>query len=357
MPRFDFGSPAAAMTGALQQALVQQEAKRRQAMIDELARQKQAQDAQMGMEKLSLDQQQLRLQQDTAKDDASWRAQQSAFQQQDAARRDQRARYVNVPGVGLVDTGEAGNPAPAVVTPTPDIGEVKDEGGYLWKRNSGTKDWVNAGPSRSLATQAGGGSPYYQMQTVYDQQGRPTAAIRFNARTGEAEMLPVPGGGYLKPPPGDLGKQSITNEVSMDALDNLMSLHEKVRARTGPVAGRLNNAIQDAPFLPADPEWADFAAATSAFQNAVIKAITGAQMSEPEAARIMRQIPQANDKEEVWDAKARQTAVNLAFLEGRLQNNRNLGGDTASPQGPQTPQGPGNAPTGGIHDLRSRYNY
>ena len=61
----------------------------------------------------------------------------------------------------------------------------------------------------------------------------------------------------------------------------------------------------------------DLLAATSAFKNAIIKDITGAQMSEPEAKRIMKQIPDENDPPIRWRAKAKQTRKNLDFLQKR----------------------------------------
>ena len=226
MPRFDFGSPAAAMTGALQQALIQQEAKRRQDMLDALTRQKEDRAAQMGMEELSISQQQLRLQQEQARKqqerlaaqdaitDAERRASaygpdeqvrpedadvirkftpgvlaegqptQGAFLGEDesgipqydvksggtvyrgnydqrvaaseAAQKAARDRYVNVPNVGLVDIS-SGNPNVAV-KPNEE-GEIKEVGGYIYKRDPGSGEWKQAGLARDpYADRLGAGS-------------------------------------------------------------------------------------------------------------------------------------------------------------------------------------------------------
>ena len=81
--------------------------------------------------------------------------------------------------------------------------------------------------------------------------------------------------------------------------------------------------------MPVNKPFTDFQAATAAFRNAVIKAITGAQMSEPEAARIRQQIPEITDKPDVWKAKAEQTRFNLRTLKPRVQSSRDSVGPPA----------------------------
>lgn len=103
--------------------------------------------------------------------------------------------------------------------------------------------------------------------------------------------------------------------ASIDALNNLKNLFDSTQTQVGPVAGRV------APFaglagLTTDEQEA-FMAATSAFKNAVIKQITGAQMSEVEAKRIMKQIPDITDPPARWKAKWQQSKRNLEFLQRR----------------------------------------
>lgn len=166
--------------------------------------------------------------------------------------------------------------------------------------------------------------PYFTIAPLYDSQGRPIGALRTEGRTGKVEFVNIGSlaGGQLRPPPGDLGKQTIMNEASLDALDNLRMLREPIKDLTGPLGGRVRSIGQQIPGVPVDEDWALFDAATAAFRNAVIKAITGAQMSEPEARRIREQIPEVSDKPEVWAAKARQTEFNLKTLEDRVKTNR-----------------------------------
>lgn len=79
----------------------------------------------------------------------------------------------------------------------------------------------------------------------------------------------------------------------------------------GPVQGRMNLLRPNVPLISQDPGFANFSAKSATLANATIKAITGAQMSEPEAVRIMRQIPKESDSTEWWNAKADAMAENL----------------------------------------------
>lgn len=111
-------------------------------------------------------------------------------------------------------------------------------------------------------------------------------------------------------------RQSIAEgRASIDALDNLKSLFDSTLTRTGPLAGRVD-PVKGLLGLTSDEQEA-FMAATSAFKNAIIKEITGAQMSEQEAKRIMKQIPDITDPPKRWLAKWEQSKKNLDFLQKR----------------------------------------
>lgn len=96
-------------------------------------------------------------------------------------------------------------------------------------------------------------------------------------------------------------------ETSIAMLDSLGKMYKP--EYTGPIAGRAGG-VQSVTGIGLSPGEASFRAATSTFRNQVIKAVTGAQMSEPEAQRIRKQIPEENDPPEVWRAK-RQEATRL----------------------------------------------
>jgi hypothetical protein len=192
---------------------------------------------------------------------------------------------------------------------------------YEYAKTQGFKgsfeDYQNADANRKQRA-ASERAPYFTYQPVFDPSGKPISAIRFDARGGPPQVVDVSaltGGGQLKPPPGDTGKQAIANEVSTVQLDRLTDLFNSGgKAFTGPLAGRWEDIRQRTPGFKVNKTYANFKAATDAFKNSVIKAVTGAAMSEPEAKRIIGQIPTETDKPEVWTAKAEQTRKNLADL-------------------------------------------
>ncbi len=103
--------------------------------------------------------------------------------------------------------------------------------------------------------------------------------------------------------------------ASIDALDNLKTLFDSPQTKTGPIVGRISPTAGLIGRTTQEQE--DFMAATSTFKNSVIKDITGAQMSEPEAKRIMKQIPDITDPPARWNAKWRQTQKNLKAIQRR----------------------------------------
>jgi hypothetical protein len=121
----------------------------------------------------------------------------------------------------------------------------------------------------------------------------------------------------------DMGKPASPGErtdiaagrASLDALNNLKALFDNPKTRSGPFVGRIDPTI--GLFGATTFEQEQFMAATKAFQNAIIKEITGAQMSEQEAARIMAQVPAVTDPPERWLAKWEQSKKNLEMLQKR----------------------------------------
>lgn len=103
--------------------------------------------------------------------------------------------------------------------------------------------------------------------------------------------------------------------ASIDALNNLKELFDSTQTETGPIVGRI--APTKGLFGLTTDEQEAFMAATSAFKNAIIKEITGAQMSEVEAKRIMKQVPDITDPPTRWLAKWEQSKKNLEFLQKR----------------------------------------
>lgn len=178
-----------------------------------------------------------------------------------------------------------------------------------------------------------------QRESRINSWGPPTVVI-----AGPDGMNQVVPRGQVKdgapaPLPSPVIQQEIGNEVSEGQLDQLEKMFPKVQNKIGPVAGRANTFGQKVPGLPVDTDYANFEASSSAFRNAVIKAITGAQMSEVEANRIRQQIPEVTDKPEVWKAKAAQTRINLQMLKGVLGKKQPGGGPAPAPHNDADPLG------------------
>lgn len=160
-----------------------------------------------------------------------------------------------------------------------------------------------------------------------------------NAPGGVRIVTRGEGVGKEAPAPPAVRTQAINNEVGLDQLDRLEEMFKGgAKDVIGPAEGRARAIGEQIPLVPVNKTFADFESASSAFKNAVIKAITGAQMSEPEATRIMSQIPLVTDKPEVWEARAKQTRLNLQTLAKVLAGRNAQGaGKTAAPEG-ETPE-------------------
>ncbi len=105
----------------------------------------------------------------------------------------------------------------------------------------------------------------------------------------------------------------------------------------GPGQETLAWAKAHVPGYTPDADWAEFYAKTAELKNMTIKAITGAQMSEPEARRIQQQIPLLSDKPVIWEQKAKATLDNLQQIRQDTLKlagaSPSLGGSAATPAG------------------------
>ena len=123
--------------------------------------------------------------------------------------------------------------------------------------------------------------------------------------------------------PASAGERTALAEGAsmIDALSNMKTLFDTVvsgsglLAYPGPIRGPLESLKGVFEKSPLEKE--EFRAATFAFTNAMIKAITGAQMGEAEATRIKSQIPAINDPPTRWMAKWRQSMLNIEEVQER----------------------------------------
>ena len=237
----------------------------------------------------------------------------------------------NVPaGSSVIDTANPGAgavfTAPAADRPEPNPTEASLAAAAAAGDQNAAKALDLLRQQRAAGQQERAG--YFTQTPVYDAQGRPIGAMKLNARTGEMEFVsPETMGGVTARPPGNLAERAVVTEASQDAFVRLKQMFDAgAKEDVGPGEGRARRTLQTLPGGISVMEWlgadtnrfAQFEAATSAVQNEIIKAITGAQMSEPEAARIMRQIPKSTDHPTVWLANYEQSLKNMEALQRRI---------------------------------------
>ena len=119
----------------------------------------------------------------------------------------------------------------------------------------------------------------------------------FDTRTGNV----VGRVGDLKP--GETAQREIANAQTIaTVLDQvMMTVPDTV---IGPLTGRYKTV--EAALAGNDPTFSTFAAAVATLQNTVINLRTGAQMSEPEARRILGEVPNVNLPPGTFVARAKQ---------------------------------------------------
>lgn len=117
-------------------------------------------------------------------------------------------------------------------------------------------------------------------------------------------------------------------DQSLGMLNDIESLFPDMKGSIGVFDGRMARA-KLASGVGIDPRLAEFDAQITGLKNAVIKATTGAAMSEPEAKRIMGQLPDLSLPEAVFKARLETTRRNLETLKRRTIE---LSGGTAPPE-------------------------
>jgi hypothetical protein len=161
--------------------------------------------------------------------------------------------------------------------------------------------------------------------------------VKGPSTSGQQINVNLPG----EPPSAGERKALADTQASIDRLEKLTELWED--ADSGPIIGNIWKAAGFFNLAPQAQE--DFMAATRAVTNAIIKDITGAQMSQGEAERIIGQIPQHTDSPRRWRAKWKATLGNMEYLQHRRKQVLSESGLTAPFMGditvPLTPGRPG----------------
>jgi len=153
------------------------------------------------------------------------------------------------------------------------------------------------------------------VQTV-DAQGNPVQKVV--PKTAGAEYPAAPTAAQK-------GQVSENDAVAsgLSKIRELANTPEQLDSWVGPIQGPANKARMAIPGFGVDPSMAEFYAEVSAIKNRMIRAITGAQMSEPEATRIMSQLPDVNQKPVVFNARLAATERNLKAINDAIQHKSN----------------------------------
>lgn len=208
--------------------------------------------------------------------------------------------------------------------PTSRATGFKEIGPYVNDRGERVVDVVDASdPARVLRTLRApdperGTTPYYTFPVGIDPQTSQPVVYRGNARTGTLEPVTTPNGPVQPRLSGTEQTNTNQNAAALNTLDNIQARYKP--EFVGKAQGAWNQ------FKAGMPEsldtvtgglpdgYPEFAAAVTANKNATIKAITGAQMSEPEAKRLAQQIPELTDRSDVFTAKMKMSRQMTTFL-------------------------------------------
>jgi hypothetical protein len=119
----------------------------------------------------------------------------------------------------------------------------------------------------------------------------------------EAQKL----GAFQAPPTAGQKKTIAEAQAAEEALKNIQSLYKP--EYVGPLAGRMGS-FENYTGIGVTPERAQFTSAVAALKNQVIHDITGAQMSQAEASRILAAVPDVTNPPEVFQARMAETLKN-----------------------------------------------
>ena len=205
---------------------------------------------------------------------------------------------------------------------------------YDWQREHGGAGVQDMGNDREAAALRLYGKRYVmldpsQMKRVDD------AAAQFMGQTQGYKSTAVQQAQLQVPDKlTDAEREKTVGDVStLDLLDRMGKSYSP--DWVGPVRGRGGAIMEKYSGMPGIPEIgedeAKFRADVATLRNKVIKEITGAQMSEPEANRIREQTPEATNPDPVFRARLQSTRENLKQIAKRRREIlEKTGADTSS---------------------------
>lgn len=155
-----------------------------------------------------------------------------------------------------------------------------------------------------------------------------------STRTGQITPIQNPVGARRAPVPAGMLNTQRELENSARKLTDLRAAFKP--EFVGPVEGRVLKVKSKLPGTTMPAGWGTFTALQADLKNSVIKLITGAQMGQQEADRILQQVPTETDKPEIWLDKFNQTQKNVDYLNQVISQQTGIGG--VAPTNPNTVQ-------------------
>ena len=181
-------------------------------------------------------------------------------------------------------------PEPKILSPS-DLGKLRGPQGGTLPFGTTEKQAAQGGAVPGIS------EGLFQQQLRFQREEGLSAALL-------KQRLPI------EPSPGER-KEATQREASVKQVDRLREIFDD--KKVGPIEGR---KLQFRAFTGRNltKKDAEFFSLTRAVENRVIREITGAQLSEAEATRILGQVPQMTDPPILWRAKWKETKKNLQEL-------------------------------------------
>lgn len=148
--------------------------------------------------------------------------------------------------------------------------------------------------------------PERQKVLEADQQRQVAIATgrAFGAQEAQLQVPDKPSASERKELAEDLG--------TLDRIHTLAGEFDKASQFVGPARGRIGTVLEAIGMTGYDES--TIRSEVASLRNNIIKLITGAQMSEPEAKRIRQQIPELENSPETFRARLHQTQINAYVM-------------------------------------------
>ncbi len=279
------------------------------------------------------------------------------IQEREAAAKEAASKkpvFTNVPDGGHLDVSDpiTGLPIRTVENPKEPPNDPAMVAEYKYAVSKGYKGTIDEYRKSIRPPQQERAEPG-SYQLLVNDQGQVTGA--WNPKSGKVEPVPEGFSGARKAGVPPTVNSKVTDlENSFRKITDLETAYKP--EFVGPNRGayersKATGILSHLPFLTTPEGYGEFAALNADLKNSVIKLITGAQMGQQEASRILQQVPTETDKPEMWLSKYQQTKKNAAYLLQHTKERSGLDNAPAQPAQPAADNGGFIKPGGAIENL------